>query len=106
MSSLNSIKLSKITKNKSLYNIINDSDNINSIKNFMVNSENNNKNINNNNKNILSYNVINSYKDKIFPLIKRINRNTENKNKNKIINQFNYIILTNKNWGKEIELKE
>ena len=88
MSSLNSIKLSKITKNKSLYNIINDSDNINSIKNFMVNSENNNKIINNNNRNILSYNVINSYKDKIFPLIKRINRNTENKNKNNIINQF------------------
>ena len=106
MSSLNSIKLSKITKNKSLYNIINDSDNINSIKNFMVNSENNNKIINNNNKNILSYNVINSYKDKIFPLIKRINRNTENKNKNNIINQFNYKILTNKNWGKEIESKE
>ena len=73
---------------------------------IMVNSENNNKNINNNNKNILSYNVINSYKDKIFPLIKRINRNTENKNKNNIINQFNYKILTNKNWGKEIELKE
>ena len=113
LSSLNSIKLSNIKKNRSLFNIINDynSDDFNNKKNLISNSENKkifDKNIK---INILSYNSkkLNSYKEKIFPLINKNKKKEEdnnNINKHYVINKFNYRIMINKNWGKENDIKE
>ena len=107
LSSLNSIKLSNITKNRSLFNIMSDynSDDFINRKNSISNSENKKILDNNIKTNILSYKSmnLNSYKEKKFPLINKNNKNSEDNNINKhnIINKFNYRIMMNKNWGKE-----
>ena len=103
MSNQNKIKLSDLAKNRSLFNLINDSEDFGENKNIIINSV--NKKIDN----IISGKKINSYNDKIFPLININNRNSENKNKvnnQKIINKFNYRIMINKNWGKVNEVND
>ena len=94
--------------NRSLFNIMDDSDDLYSKKIYNYKSE--NKNIINNNNTILPFNIIRSYRDKKLPLLNKndLYRNIEDKNKGNgegFINRFNYRIIDGNNWGVENEMK-
>ena len=108
MSYQNTIKISKMISNRSLFNIMDDSDDLYSKKIYNYKSE--NKNIINNNNTILPFNIIRSYRDKKLPLLNKndLYRNIEDKNKGNgegFINRFNYRIIDGNNWGVENEMK-
>ena len=106
MSYQNNIKISKMISNRSLFNIMDDSDDLCSKKIYSYKSE--NKNIINNKRYILPFNIISPYKDKKLPLLNKneLYRNIEDKNKvngEGFINRFNYKIIDGNNGGLKVK---